>query len=112
MVHVCDLVNRHSRIKSVGLCHQLLAGYCFAGIALGEDLGIQVPEGITGMHSDPVENNLRARVVRQVLPLIEIYAPRAPTTSPGFSIHHKQTGEDLYPLFRQRFNALDPDFAL
>ncbi len=110
MVRVCDLVNRHSRIKSVGLCHQLLAGYCFAGIALGEDLGIQVPDGITGMHSDPVENDLRARVVRQALPLIEIRAAGTNHFTWILSIHHKQTGEDLYPLFRQRFNALDPDF--
>ncbi|HRQ22381.1 MAG TPA: hypothetical protein PLF42_03040 [Anaerolineales bacterium] len=43
MVRICDLVNRHSKIKTVGLCHQIYAGYGMVGVALANDLGIEVP---------------------------------------------------------------------
>src|SRR5512143_3879420 len=46
MVRICDAVNRHSRIKAVGLCHQIYIGYCFAGMVLAKDLGFEVPDGI------------------------------------------------------------------
>ena len=36
MVRICDAVNRHSKIKVVGLCHQIFIGYCFVGIVLGQ----------------------------------------------------------------------------
>ena len=57
-----------------------------------------------------MENDLRAGVVRQALPLIDIRAAGTNHFTWILSIHHKQTGEDLYPLFRQRFHALDPGF--
>jgi alpha-galactosidase len=51
MVRICDAVNRHSRIKSVGLCHQIYAGYVMVGAALAKDFGIEVPPELTGMHA-------------------------------------------------------------
>ena len=50
MVRICDAVNRHSKIKVVGLCHQIYAGYGMVGVALAKDLGIEVPEG-SGRHA-------------------------------------------------------------
>ncbi|HEX7541539.1 MAG TPA: hypothetical protein VF352_05355, partial [Anaerolineales bacterium] len=49
MIRICDAINRHSKIKAVGLCHQIFIGYTMVGIALAKDLGITVPEGIIGM---------------------------------------------------------------
>src|SRR3990172_561907 len=50
MIRICDAVNRHSSIKAVGLCHQIYIAYTMVGIALAEDLGFNIPDGITGMH--------------------------------------------------------------
>ena len=69
MVRICDLVNRHTKIKAVGLCHQILIGYCFVGIILCKELGIKIPDGITGMQADVVERDLRAEVVHRTMPL-------------------------------------------
>src|SRR5918996_6139074 len=44
MIRICDAVNRHSKIKAVGLCHQIYAGYVMVGVALAKDIGIEVPE--------------------------------------------------------------------
>jgi len=110
MVRICDAVNRHSKIKVVGLCHQILIGYCFVGIVLGKDLGIEVPEGITGMQADILEHPLRNQVVHQTLPLIDLRAAGTNHFSWILSIRDRRTGGDLYPLFRERFASFDPKF--
>lgn len=110
MVRICDAVNRHSKIKVVGLCHQILIGYCFVGMVLGRDLGIEVPEGITGMQADILEYPLRDQIVHQTLPLADLRAAGTNHFSWILSIHDRCTGEDLYPLFRKRFASFDPKF--
>jgi alpha-galactosidase len=110
MVRICDLVNRHSKIKAVGLCHQIFIGYCFVGIVLAKELGIEVPEGITGMQADIMEHPLRDQVVHQTLPLIDLRAAGTNHFSWILSIHDKRTGDDLYPIFKERFRSFDPKF--
>lgn len=110
MIRICDLVNRHSRIKAVGLCHQIYIGYVMVGIALAHGLGIEVPEGITGMHADPLQAPLHSRVREQIVPRVDIRAAGLNHFSWILSIRDRQTGADLYPLFRQRFFELNPAF--
>src|SRR3972149_10381617 len=59
MVRICDAVSRHSRIKVVGLCHQVSIGFTMVALALATDLGIEVLEGIAGMHAEPLQIQLR-----------------------------------------------------
>lgn len=110
MVRVCDLVNRHSKIKAVGLCHQIYAGYGMVGVALANDLGIEVPDGLEGMHADVMQHPLQQRVKQQVIPLIDIRAAGTNHFTWILSIRDKRTGEDLYPLLRERFFELDESF--
>lgn len=110
MVRICDLVNRHSKIKVVGLCHQIYIGYCFVGMVLAKELGIDVPEGITGMQADIMTHPMREQVVHQTLPLIDLHAAGTNHFSWILSIIDKRTGEELYPLFKERFRSFDPKF--
>ena len=110
MIRICDAVNRHSRIKAVGLCHQIYAGYSMVGVALAKDLGIQVPDGLTGMHAAVDQHPLQHRVREQIVPLIDVRAAGLNHFTWILSIHDRRTGEDLYPLFRKRFFELDPNF--
>ena len=110
MVRICDLVNRHSKIKAVGLCHQIYIGYGMVGVALANDLGIQVPDGLEGMHADVMQHPLQHMVMDQTVPLVDIRAAGTNHFSWILSIHDKRTGEDLYPLFRKRFFELDEKF--
>jgi alpha-galactosidase len=110
MIRICDAVNRHSKIKAVGLCHQIYAGYSMVGVALANDLGIEVPEGLTGMHAAVDQHPLQHRVREQIVPLIDIRAAGLNHFTWILSIHDRRTGEDLYPLFRKRFFELDPAF--
>lgn len=110
MVRICDLVNRYSKIKVVGLCHQIYAGYGMVGVALAKDLGIEVPEGLEGMHADVMQHPLQQQVVHQIVPLVDIRAAGTNHFTWIVSIHDKRTGEDLYPLLRKRFFELDESF--
>lgn len=110
MVRICDAVNRHSKIKVVGLCHQIYAGYAMVGVALAKDLGIQVPDGLEGMHADVMQHPLQQMVMHQTVPLIDIRAAGTNHFTWIMSVHDKRTGEDLYPLLRKRFFELDEKF--
>jgi alpha-galactosidase len=110
MVRICDAINRHSTIKAVGLCHQIYIGYCMAGVALAKDLGIDIPQGLEGMHADVMQHPLQQRVMQQTLPLVDIRAAGTNHFTWIVSIHDKRTGEDLYPLLKKRFLELDPKF--
>ena len=110
MVRICDAVNRHSKIKAVGLCHQIYAGYTMVGVALAKDLGIEVPDGLTGMHAAIDQHPIHHRIREQIVPLVDIRAAGLNHFSWMLSVHDRRTGEDLYPLFRKRFFELDPSF--
>jgi alpha-galactosidase len=110
MIRICDAVNRHSTIKAVGLCHQIYAGYSMVGVALAQDLGIEVPVGLTGMHASADQYPFQHRMKEQIVPLVDIRAAGLNHFTWILSIHDRRTGEDLYPLFRKRFFELDPKF--
>lgn len=110
MARICDAVNRYTRIKTVGLCHQILVGYALAGMTLAEDLGFEIPPGITGSHADPVESPLRRKVAQQAVQRLDIQAAGLNHFTWMLSLRDRRTGEDLYPLFRRRWEAQDPSF--
>lgn len=110
MIRICDAVNRHSRIKAVGLCHQIYIGYTMVGMALAKDLGIDVPAGITGMQAEYAMAPLHEQVKRQIVPLVDIRAAGLNHFSFMVSVRDRRTGEDLYPLFKKRFFEMDPAF--
>ncbi len=110
MVRICDAVNRHSRIKAVGLCHQIFIGYVMVGVALARDLGLEVPEGLSGMEASILQAPFHDQVRSQIVPRIDLRAAGLNHFSWILSIHDRETGEDLYPLFRKRFFELDEKF--
>src|SRR5512146_1252071 len=110
MIRICDAVNRHSSIKAVGLCHQIYAGYAMVGVALAKEYGINVPPELTGMHAALNQFAAHDQIKRQIVPLIDIRAAGLNHFSWIVSIRDRRTGEDLYPLFRQRFFELGPSF--
>src|SRR6266498_1494313 len=110
MIRICDAVNRHSKIKAVGLCHQIYASYIMVGVALAKDLGIEVPEELTGMHAAVDQFAAQYRVRQQIVPRVNIRAAGLNHFTWILSIHDRRTGEDLYPLFRKRFFELEPTF--
>ena len=110
MTRIVDAVNRYSTIRAVGLCHQIYIGYAFVGMVLAEELGIIVPEGLEGMHADFTQHALRDQIIRQTQPLVEITAAGLNHFTWILYIRNRKTGENLYPLFKERFAAFDQTF--
>ena len=110
MIRICDAINHHTRIKAVGLCHQIYIAYTMVGIALARDLEFTIPDGITGMHADVLQAPLHNLVRQQAVPRLDIRAAGLNHFSWVLSIHDRITGEDLYPLFKHRWNEMNGAF--
>ncbi len=110
MMRICDAVARYSRVRVVGLCHQILEGYAMVGKALARDLDIEVPPEFTNTHASPSTSPARQVVIEQALEKIHIIAAGLNHFTWMLGVYDKRTGEDLYPLFRQRWQELDPAF--
>ena len=110
MVRICDAVNRHSKVKVVGLCHQIYIGYCYVGLVLGDELGFKIPKGILNMNADVSQRPLRKMVAQQAVKRLDIRAAGTNHFSWILSIIDRETGEDLYPRFRERYSCFNLDF--
>lgn len=97
-------VERYSRIRCLGFCHQFLWAYAIVGAVLADRYGIEVPNGDTfNVHTD-------AHNVPPLMQMIQAGYARFNILSAGinhfawmYSITDRETGEDLYPLFRARY---------
>jgi len=110
MVRICDAIHRFSKIKVVGLCHQILVGYSLVGITLAKELHFEIPAGITGSHATPDEIPLRRYVARQAIERLDIQAAGLNHFTWMLSLHDRKTGDDLYPLFLKRWSEMPPSF--
>ena len=110
MQRICAAVHRHSRIKVVGLCHQLGAGYAMVGKALAEDLGLTIPENFTSTHASEKYTSGMKSASLQALEKVRITAAGVNHFTWMLELQDRETGEDLYPLFRKRWEALPEEF--
>jgi alpha-galactosidase len=110
MMRMCDAIHRYSRIKVVGLCHQIKAGYGMVGLVLADELGIQVPKGRIDAHADPETWPRLAHVARQAMERIDIQAAGLNHFTWMLDVRDRRTGQDLYPLFARRWAEFDPSF--
>jgi alpha-galactosidase len=110
MIRICDAVARYSDIRVVGLCHQIKAGYAMVGRALAADLGLEVPPGFTDTHASPSTIAPRRQMARQAMGRLDIKAAGVNHFTWMLDVRDKRTGQDLYPLFAERWAALDPAF--
>lgn len=106
MVRICDVIARYSKIKVVGLCHQIFAGYGMAGYLLAPELGIDLPEGPISTYADPRFWSAIKRITAQAVDRIDIKAAGLNHFTWITDIRDRRSGEDLYPLLRQRAGNL------
>jgi alpha-galactosidase len=110
MTRICDAVARYSKIKVVGLCHQIHMAYAMVAQVLAADLGLQAdPEFINtaaSIQTYPAQH----RMMTQAHNVLDIKAAGLNHFTWVLDVRHKQTGQDLYPLFRERWAAYDPNF--
>jgi alpha-galactosidase len=100
LIRLTWAVSRYTRVKVLGLCHQLLWGYAMAGAVLADRYGIPIPEGFH-VHTDADNLPNFIPVARAALECFDIKAAGLNHFSWVYDIRDKHTGEDLYPLLRE-----------
>jgi len=110
MQRICAAVHRHSAIKVIGLCHQLGAGYAMVGNALAQDLGLTIPKNFTSTHASAKYTSGMKSASLQALAKVKITAAGVNHFTWMLELQDRETGEDLYPLFRKRWEALPENF--
>lgn len=110
MQRICAAIQRHSTIKVIGLCHQLGAGYAMVGKALSKELDITVPPNFTSTHASPKYSSGMLATALQALEKIKITAAGVNHFTWMLALRDRQTDEDLYPLFRERWEDLPENF--
>ncbi|MEA3327618.1 MAG: hypothetical protein U9R53_10015 [Chloroflexota bacterium] len=110
MQRICAAVHRHSKIKVIGLCHQLGAGYAMIGKAMAGDLGIHVPPNFTSTHASPKYASGMIATAFQAHEKIKVTAAGVNHFTWMLALRDRETGEDLYPHFRQRWEELPATF--
>jgi alpha-galactosidase len=108
MVRICDAINRYSKIKVVGLCHQIYAGYGMVGHMIADKLGIELPDTLFSTHADPKYWVSLGLVSRKAAELVDIKAAGLNHFTWMLDVRDRRTGEDLYPAVREGWNRSDP----
>ena len=99
-----------TKIKVVGLCHQLFWAYAMAAAVLSDRWGIQIPDRFHVHTNYDNEANL-IPVIQAGYANLDIKAAGLNHFSWVFDIRDRHNGEDLYPLLRERwFNQYRKDF--
>ena len=101
MTRLCMAVARETTVKFVGLCHQIGEGYKLVNEALGL---VQAD----AEHASQAWYSL----VRDIEQRIHITAAGLNHFTFIVDVRDRQTGEDLYPLLRQKLAAMPASFEL
>ncbi len=100
MMRICDALHRYSRIKAIGLCHQIYVGYGLVAYLLADKLGVPRPERTDRLWE----------MAHQAAQVLDIKAAGLNHFTWMLDVRDRRTGEDLYPLVRARWAAADPSF--
>lgn len=102
LIRLTLAVQRYTKIRVIGLCHQLLWGYAMATAVLADRFNIPIPAGFH-VHTDASNMANFIPVALAGLEHLEIKAAGINHFSWVYDIRDKATGEDLYPLLKQRW---------
>ncbi|MBL8133735.1 MAG: hypothetical protein JNL42_17870 [Anaerolineae bacterium] len=102
LIRLSYAVHKYTRIKVLGLCHQLLWGYAMAAYVLADRWSLAVPAHFH-VHTDASNMPRFIPVALAGLEHLNIKAAGINHFSWVTSITDRHTGEDLYPLLRERW---------
>jgi alpha-galactosidase len=102
MIRLTWVVQRYTKIKVVGLCHQLYWAYAMVGAVLADRWGLVYPDDFH-VHTNYDNVDSLFSGIAQAVPRMDIKAAGLNHFSWVYDIRDKETGEDLYPLLRERW---------
>lgn len=99
---ICIAAARYTKVKMVGICHQLSFGYVIVGNVLAKELGLNIPSDYLFRWND--ESLRDYRIIRHAAEKkLDILAAGINHFTWMLSIKEKENGTELYPLFAKRY---------
>jgi alpha-galactosidase len=98
MSRVCRAVSRYTKVRAVGLCHQIGHIIMTAGRVLGR------------MPHEPASWEEHKAILKDMEKLFDVKAAGLNHFSFLLDLRSRETGADLYPEFRRRIALKPPDF--
>jgi alpha-galactosidase len=102
LIRLTWVVQRYTQIRVVDLCHQLYWAYGMAGAVLADRWGLQYPDDFH-VHTDYENAEDLFQGIVQAYSYLDIKAAGLNHFSWVYDIRDKETGEDLYPVLRERW---------
>ena len=109
MARICTAARRHTRVKTLGICHQLSFGYMMLGNLLAVDLGIDVPKGYRFVWREEALDQ-EHRIADAAMEKLQVVAAGTNHFTWMLDIRERHTGRDLYPRVMERIHTHDPGF--
>jgi alpha-galactosidase len=110
LIRLTWAVARYTKIKVMGLCHQLYWAYAMAAAVLADRWELQVPQDFN-VHTDYDNLPVLQRMIAEGMARLEIKAAGINHFSWVYDLRDKENGEDLYGLLRERWlNGFRKDF--
>ena len=102
LTRICTAAARYSKVKMVGICHQIEFGYMMIGRILADDLGL------TGVNKDYLfrwqdRSSDQRALANAAIERVDMLAAGINHFTWMRSLRDRQTGEELLPLFKKRF---------
>lgn len=107
---ICALASKYTKVKMVGICHQINFGYLMAAVVFGKEYGFNVPDNYLFKWDN--DHEISYKMIYQAKERFDIKA---------FGINHftwiqsmidKETKEEVLPLFKQKFRENKTNFEL
>jgi alpha-galactosidase len=102
MTRICTAAARYTKVNMVGICHQLNFGYVMAGRILGKEMGFDINNDYLFRWGHGKDEKAIAELAHE---RFDIFAAGINHFTWILSIKDKNTGEELFPLFKKLFLA-------
>ncbi len=102
LIRLTWALHRYTNVKVVGMCHQLMWGYTIAMAIVADRYGVEIPPNFN-VHTNYSNKKYRDPVMAAGYKHLDIKAAGINHFSWAYDIRDRATGEDLYPLIRQRW---------
>ncbi len=100
---MCIAAARFTRVRMVGICHQLAFGYFVAATVLSKHLGLGIGEDVRFRWDE--ESSLQfSRIVARAEERLDITAAGINHFTWMLSVRDRTTGADLYPALRDAYS--------
>ncbi len=106
---ICTAAARYTKVKTIGICHQIQFGYFLLAGLFAEELGVKLPHDFTFRWNDQSIALFRA-MHKKAAERFQIRAWGLNHFTWMVAVTDRKTGKDLYPEIREKVAKVTPAF--